>query len=231
MGPKHNDAELYLRIAKKFAVDLPDEKGKWNQTVPEARQLFSHWFALLLDRVLALKWLKFLQASEELSEKRTKLHVTQLLLICLQRKRLVGPFIDPPDPGKKLLQYGWAFQPADIARLILKSEFEKIGKMPFYIELSGDLTEYVATQEIPQFGAHFFYAYSPEQIKAWDRLNLAMLPKGLLSVSATESPDASLLATTIENAKTEKKRARIVIPAQAKKKAPQFTDVSMIDPG
>lgn len=139
------------------------------------------------------------------------MHAIQLLLCCLQRKLLVEPFEKAPDEAKTLLQHNWAYQPNDIARFILQHEFEKIGKPPVTIEASGDLTEFVSFQEIPSFGAHFFYAYSPEELKKWDNLNKSFIPRGLLNVTALSSPDTSMLAKTIQKSFEDPQKNKTII--------------------
>ena len=39
------------------------------------------------------------------------------------------------------------------------------------------MTEYVAFQEIPQFGCHFYYAYSPHSVDTWQNFNKLNIPK------------------------------------------------------
>lgn len=62
---------------------------------------------------------------------------------------------------------------------------EVMGDMPvfpaFTTDCSPDLTEYVAAQDIPNFGVHAYYAISKQPINKWQRSELAIFPKGYLT--------------------------------------------------
>jgi len=145
------------------------------------------------DRIIATKWIKkFLLATDEEDTNRRD-HYLKLLLLSLQRKHLVGPFKTVPTKSHRLEQFEEDYQLVDIGKLILEEEFKKYGSPPYTVEVSGDLHEYSVYQEIPEFGAHFYYAYSPEPIGKWINLNKAILPRGCFTVKAISLPDTSIL--------------------------------------
>lgn len=49
---------------------------------------------------------------------------------------------------------------------------------PLTTECSADLLEYVAAQDIPNFGVHAYYAISSEPINTWENLEKGIFPKG-----------------------------------------------------
>lgn len=49
---------------------------------------------------------------------------------------------------------------------------------PISSECSADLLEYCATQDIPNFGVHAYYAIGKEAIPNWDNAHNAVYPKG-----------------------------------------------------
>lgn len=64
------------------------------------------------------------------------------------------------------------------ARKFIKETALKDQKAPPYtIDVSNDLKEYVAFQEIPQFGCHVYYAYSPDSLGTWQNFNKLNIPK------------------------------------------------------
>lgn len=52
---------------------------------------------------------------------------------------------------------------------------------PYQLDISNDMKEYVAFQEIPFFGAHLYYAFSPrDRIDKWSKFNKLNVPKNLV---------------------------------------------------
>lgn len=52
------------------------------------------------------------------------------------------------------------------------------GDSPIYTtDYSEDLLEYVAAQDIPNFGVHAFYAFSKETLPHWHHADKAIFPK------------------------------------------------------
>lgn len=202
-GNREPTFQLYFRMARKAAFDLPDE----------------------LDRIKALKWVQRIDEERNETAVNTRDHAILLLLHCLNRKQLVGPFERIPDDGRGLSDYRWNIQPDKMSKLILNKEFEKYGTPPISIEIAGDLCEIVTYQEIPGFGSHFYYAFSPEKLQKWDNLDQGIIPKGLLPLNVVSRPDLSILTQDINERKTTKKKVRIVTDKSEK----DFTDVTVLN--
>lgn len=197
--------QLYFRMARNAAFELPDE----------------------LDRIKALKWIKKIDDEKNETAINTRDHAILLLLHSLNRKQLVGPFERMPEDDRGLSDYRWNIQPDKISKLILNKEFEKFGQPPISIEISGDLCEIVTYQEIPGFGAHFYYAFSPEKIQKWDNLDQGIIPKGLLPINVVSRPHLSILSQGIDEKKTTKKKVTIVTDQDKSDK--DFTDVTVLN--
>lgn len=126
------------------------------------------------DRIKSTKWITKL---ESISDVHLRNHCMELLLVALQRKRLVGPFKSVPNDISDFQELN-NYQPSDIGQLILKDEFHEYGKPPYQVEVSGDLKEYCAYQPIPNFGCHFYYAFSTtDTIRNWHQSDRAILPE------------------------------------------------------
>lgn len=54
---------------------------------------------------------------------------------------------------------------------------------PFSTDYSSDLKEYVAAQDIPNFGVHVYYAMSKDPILDWDKAEHAVFPRCNLNSS------------------------------------------------
>lgn len=49
---------------------------------------------------------------------------------------------------------------------------EQIGELPpCSIDTSADFKEYAAVQDIPNFGIHVYYAFSPDPMQFWSNTN------------------------------------------------------------
>lgn len=53
---------------------------------------------------------------------------------------------------------------------------------PFICDFSADLLEYVAIQDIPNFGVHGYFAVSKFPINTWDRVDKKVFPKAAKSL-------------------------------------------------
>lgn len=195
--------QLYFRMARNAAFELPDE----------------------LDRIKALKWIRRIDNERSLTSQKARDHAILLLLHALNRKQLVGPFEKMPDEGKLLTDYKWNIQPEKMTQLILNKEFEKFGQPPISIDISGDLCEIVTYQEIPLFGAHFYYAFSPEKIQKWDNLDTDIIPKGLLAITVVSRPDLSILNQELNEKTPPRKKVKIITDKSDK----DFTDITVLD--
>lgn len=155
-----------------------------------------------LDRIIATKWIKKLTESDNDSNRNVRDHYLKLLLISLQRKKLVGPFAEIPTTDELSLDATKInYQPGDISKLILEEEYKLKGTPPYIVETTADLSEYAVYQEIPNFGAHFYYAYSPDPLPKWSNFEKAILPKGTLAVNIAACPDTSIIAKMERDAK------------------------------
>lgn len=56
------------------------------------------------------------------------------------------------------------------------------GATPFICDFSADLLEYVAIQDIPNFGVHGYFAVSKFPINTWDRVDKKVFPKAAKSL-------------------------------------------------
>ncbi|KAF5283474.1 hypothetical protein FQR65_LT13862 [Abscondita terminalis] len=163
-----NDFDFYLRFAKPLVLNLSE---------PD-------------DRVLAAAWIQKLR-NEDVGDERLRTDYLKLLLFVLQRNKLIGTFATNPNTFEKLNEFPET-QLKDIAKELLESE-EEIRKKrlkeggdnpPYATEHSGDLLEYAAAQEIPNFGVHAYYAISNDPLPFWDNTERAIFPRG--AVSATD---------------------------------------------
>ncbi|GJQ72270.1 hypothetical protein Trydic_g3360 [Trypoxylus dichotomus] len=172
--------QFYLRFAKPLVLNLPSAK----------------------DRVLAAAWVQKLKDEKSGSEKARTDHL-KLLLFVLQKGRLFGPFINNPAQHDTLEEFPVAIKLRDIAKQWVESEeirkrtrlMEGLGAgdfPPLTTECSADLREYVAAQDIPNFGVHAYYAISNEPVTTWEDMEKGIFPKGALSVlRKAESADIS----------------------------------------
>lgn len=207
MANREPTFQLYFRMARNKAFEMPDE----------------------IDRIKALKWIKKIDDEKNEVNVNTRDHAILLLLHALGRKQLVGPFEKMPDE-RPLTDYRWNMHPEKMSKMILLREFEKFGEPPVSIEIAGDLCEIVTYQEIPCFGAHFYYAYSPEKLQKWDNLDQGIIPKGLLPVTVVSRPDLGILSADIEEKKTQKRKVQIVTDNKetSVNKGEEFTDLTIL---
>lgn len=107
---------------------------------------------------------------------------------------LVEPFdMRPDDQSDVWQQFPKEYTDADIQQAIKNRKYKDSIAPPYKVEISSDMQEYVAFQEIPLFGAHFFYAFSPtEKIHQWQNFNRLNIPnriaKALQLQCEAESP-------------------------------------------
>lgn len=90
-------------------------------------------------------------------------------------------FVEPP----KTLEPKWdnfarEYTISDAKNFIKEAEFKELEAPPYQIDVSNDMKEYVAFQEIPKFGCHFYYAYSPHSLDTWQNFNKLNIPKKLI---------------------------------------------------
>ncbi|XP_072398735.1 uncharacterized protein [Diabrotica undecimpunctata] len=173
-----NELEFYSKFARPLIFALPDAK----------------------DRVLAAAWVKKIKLDENAGEK-LKTDYIKLLLFALQRKKLVGIFTDDPTNYEVLEEFPGEYDLNAMAEdLIISEQKERranirrqlqgqIGDFPPYTtDISSDLREYVAAQDIPGFGVHCYYAISKDPITSWQKADKGIFPKMAKSAVDTSSP-------------------------------------------
>lgn len=106
-------------------------------------------------------------------------HNLSLFISSLTKQVLVEPFHKAPlDATSTWQDFSKEYTTDDINRAVKDRLYGAANKPPYKIEISQDLYEYVAFQEIPFFGAHFYYAFSPnEKINEWQKFSKLKIPK------------------------------------------------------
>nr|CAI5823951.1 unnamed protein product [Callosobruchus analis] len=170
--------DFYIRFARPLIFNLPDAQ----------------------DRVLASAWVKKIKSPDVGSDKLRTDYI-KLLLFALQRQKLVGIFSDDPTAYEKLEEFPEEYDLNEMARLILnKEKSERIQRIrrqlrgqtgdypPYSTDLSPDLREYVAAQDIPGFGVHCYYAISKDPVNTWLKADKGVFPKMAKSAVDTSGP-------------------------------------------
>lgn len=116
-----------------------------------------------------------------------------LFISSLTMQMLVEPFTQaPPEPRDQWQGFAKEYTNVDIVRAVKERLYKDAKTPPYKIEISQDLQEYVAFQEIPFFGAHFYYAFSPtEKIHQWQNFNHLKIPKKYVEVLELDYPPES----------------------------------------
>ena len=111
----------------------------------------------------------------------------------LTKKVLVEPFdIAPEDQSDQWKNFPQEYTTADVDRFIKMRYYRDSKTPPYKTEFSQNLCEYVAYQEIPYFGAHFYYAFSPkERIDTWQNFNKLHLPRKYVKALQLSSEEVS----------------------------------------
>lgn len=109
-------------------------------------------------------------------------HNLSLFIACLTKQVLVEPFHEAPaDMSNVFPTFTKEYNTTDIKREVTKRLFHDSFKPPYKMDISQDLHEYVAFQEVPLFGAHFYYAFSPATtINHWQNFSTLKIPRDLL---------------------------------------------------
>ncbi|XP_044272632.1 uncharacterized protein LOC123016348 [Tribolium madens] len=126
-------------------------------------------FALssLSDRSLACAWLKRLVEDSSLSELQKNNYV-KLLIYFLQKRKLGPPFNKHPSKIRDLAE----------TPEVCRSDENPRARL-YACDFSGDLLNYVAYQDIEDFGVHCYYAMSRQPITFWDRFDKSLFPSGI----------------------------------------------------
>lgn len=144
----------------------------------------SHSF--FAEKIVAAKWVKKFQAC---SPENFKHHLS-LFISSLTKQVLVEPFdVAPQEPRGQWQELGKEYTTADINRAVKQRLFRDAKTPPYTIDVSQDLHEFAAFQEIPFFGAHFFYAFSPsETINQWRNFDKLKVPRRFTRDVPVDSP-------------------------------------------
>lgn len=104
---------------------------------------------------------------------------------------LVEPFNIPP---REIASTQWhnferEYKREDINDAVIQRLYKDSLTPSYKIDISQDLHEYACFQEIPFFGAHFYYAFSPrERIDKWAKFNKLNVPKNFVETLRRDDP-------------------------------------------
>jgi hypothetical protein len=140
----------------------------------------SIFFIFSLERIIASKWIKKFLACDPSDYK----HNLSLFISSLTKQILVEPFnLAPQDSSNQWQDFSQEYTTADINRAVNERLYKDALTPSYQVEISQDLQEYIAFQEIPLFGAHFYYAFSPVQkINQWQKFGNLKVPKKITQV-------------------------------------------------
>lgn len=162
---------ILLNIAEILTLRLPEGRGKLRTPGKPSK---SH-FAVVSERIIASKWTKkFLACNPEDYKSNLSLFISSLT-----KQVLVKPFDVPPeDQSNQWKPFDKEYKPIDIHRAVKQRVLKDAYAPPYKVEISQDMKEYTAFQEIPFFGAHFYYAFSvDERLDKWQNFDKLKVPK------------------------------------------------------
>lgn len=85
---------------------------------------------------------------------------------------LVKPFNEcPKTMGMDWDDFDKEYTRNDIMTAVNEQKSLDYPEPPYKVDISRDLKEYAAFQEIPNFGSHFYYAFSFEQLPKWQNFS------------------------------------------------------------
>lgn len=155
----NTEFDLYLPFSKRLVLNLPNSK----------------------DRTRAALWLQKLRSIKDDNFKKLRNEHLKLFLFALHRRSLVGIFEKPP-PKDELESFHDGLTLMEMTRELIEITEKKEqqggdnelaeGECPLpkvLTNISYDLKEYSAMQNIPKFGAHVFYAVSNEPMQLWKK--------------------------------------------------------------
>ncbi|KAG5677255.1 hypothetical protein PVAND_007027 [Polypedilum vanderplanki] len=148
--------ELLLNIAEILTLKLPDG----------------------IERIIASKWVKKFFACDPNVYKDN----LSLFISCLTKGVLVKPFDEAPqDLSNEWKNFDREYTTKNINAAVTRRLYKDSFTPPYKFEISQDMKEYMAYQEIPFFGAHFYYAFSPrDPIYKWRGFNKMNVPRNLV---------------------------------------------------
>ncbi|KAL7048156.1 hypothetical protein ACKWTF_003246 [Chironomus riparius] len=181
------------------------------------------------ERIIASKWVKKFNACEPNSYQQ----YLSLFVSCLTKQLLVDPFNAPPkDMTSQWHTFSKVYNQEDINNAVIHRLYKDSFTPPYQLDLSSDLKEYIAFQEIPFFGAHFYYAFSPrDKIDKWTNFNKMNVPKNLIEIlrkdEFVESPIKGRLFPRPQSRPTEPTKITFKPKSQTmlSKKKPEWEDL------
>ncbi|XP_039294612.1 uncharacterized protein LOC111055564 isoform X2 [Nilaparvata lugens] len=128
------------------------------------------------DRTRAAIWLQKLRSVTNDEQKKLRNEHLKLLLFALHRRSMLSVFARPPPEELESFHDGLTLleMTRELIELTEKKQagVENSGECPLppvSTSISADLKEYCASQTIPKFGAHVYYAVSSEPIQMWSK--------------------------------------------------------------
>lgn len=76
----------------------------------------------------------------------------------------------------------------DIKTAMREAKYKELMIPPYKVDVSQDMKEFAAFQEIPNFGSHFYYAVSMDPLPEWQNFSKLKIPKEL-TPSSLEDDD------------------------------------------
>ncbi|XP_039294610.1 uncharacterized protein LOC111054155 isoform X6 [Nilaparvata lugens] len=128
------------------------------------------------DRTRAAIWLQKLRGITNDDQKKLRNEHLKLLLFALHRRSMLSVFEKPPPEELESFHDGLTL--LEMTRELIELTEKKhaggdsTGECPLppvSTNVSADLKEYCASQSIPKFGAHVYYAVSNEPIQMWSK--------------------------------------------------------------
>lgn len=182
----------------------------------------------ITERIIASKWVKkFLSCDPEAYKNALSLFISSLT-----KQVLVDPFDKAPsEPRDQWHDFARVYTSSDINEAVKARLYKDAHTPPYQIEISHDLTEYLAYQEIPFFGAHFFYAFSPgETIEKWQNIGKLKIPRKYLdALKLSSEPESPIKGGFGSHPKDRIRRSPKVVVSKAhlpSKKKPAATKKS-----
>ncbi|XP_047359764.1 uncharacterized protein LOC124953020 isoform X1 [Vespa velutina] len=148
-----DDFTFYLKFTKPLILNLPNLK----------------------DRAMAALWLnKLTEINESIPKDNLHVEYLKLLLFALQKNNLTGIFTEHPPEG--LLPHHPEMNTVmDMIKLVIPTKKLSSSLPSIYTIIGGDMSEFVAIQEIPNFGLHGYYAISNEPLPLWTQNKTELL--------------------------------------------------------
>ncbi|CAO1429178.1 unnamed protein product [Diamesa hyperborea] len=144
-------------------------------------------------QIITSKWMKKFLISEDRKKVEEFL---PLFILSLKQQTLVEPFESAPfnSDSKKWDKFPCdkqEFTQSDIKKSLKEDRLWEKNAPPYKIDISRDLMEYAAYQEIPNFGAHFYYAFSLEPLPKWQNFNKFRVPRKMIPSLTVEYADST----------------------------------------